>query len=42
MVGAIAIAGLAERLELDPDAASRLLAACEQLQATLRAEGLNL
>ena len=42
MIGAVAIAALAERLECDPEAPGRMLEACEQLQLTLRAEGLSL
>jgi HPt (histidine-containing phosphotransfer) domain-containing protein len=42
MIGATQIAALAERLERDPDPPSKLLRACEHLQATLREEGLAL
>ena len=42
MIGATQIAALAERLESDSDPPSKLLRACEHLQATLRAEGLAL
>jgi HPt (histidine-containing phosphotransfer) domain-containing protein len=42
MIGATAIASLAERLEQRPESLAGLLAACEQLEDRLRSEGLAL